>query len=55
MERLTYEIIDTGIAIDKDDVEEYELEDGIIVYKGNAVFRLRLTRTPDSLHRKSWN
>lgn len=40
MKRLTYEIIDTGIVVDKDDVEEFEIEDGVTVYKGNAVFRL---------------
>lgn len=40
MERLTYEIIDGGMVTDKENIKEFEIEDRITVYTGNAVFRL---------------
>lgn len=40
MERLTYEIIDGGMVTDKENIKEFEIEDGVTVYAGNAVFRL---------------
>ena len=40
MERLTYEIIDGGMVTDKENIKEFEIEDGFTVYAGNAVFRL---------------
>lgn len=40
MERLTYEIIDGGMVTDKENIKEFEIEDGFAVYAGNAVFRL---------------
>lgn len=40
MERLTYEIIDGGIVVDKEEIKEFEIEDGITVYGGNAILRL---------------
>lgn len=40
MERLTYEIMDGGMVTDKENVKEFEIEDGVTVYAGNAVFRL---------------
>lgn len=40
MERLTYEIMDGGMVTDKENVKEFEIEDRVTVYAGNAVFRL---------------
>ena len=40
MERLTYEIMDGGMVTDKENVKEFEIEDWVTVYAGNAVFRL---------------
>lgn len=40
MERLTYEIIDGGMVTDKENIKEFEIEDGFTVCAGNAVFRL---------------
>ena len=40
MERLTYEIIDGGMVTDKENIKEFEIEDGFMVYGGNAIFRL---------------
>ena len=40
MERLTYEIIDGGMVTDKENIKEFEIEDGLTVYEGNAVLRL---------------
>ena len=40
MERLTYEIIDGGIVTDKENIKEFEIEDGFTVCGGNAIFRL---------------
>ena len=36
-ERLTYEIIDGGVVTDKENVREFEIEDGFTVYVGRAV------------------
>lgn len=40
MERLTYEIIDGGMVTDKENIKEFEIEDGFMVCGGNAIFRL---------------
>lgn len=40
MERLTYEIIDGGMVTDKENIKEFEIEDGFTVCGGNAIFRL---------------
>lgn len=40
MERLTYGIIDGGMVTDKENVKEFEIEDGFTVYAGNAILRL---------------
>ena len=40
MERLTYEIIDGGMVTDKENIKEFEIEDGVTVYAGNAIFHL---------------
>lgn len=40
IERLTYEIMDGGMVTDKENVKEFEIEDWVTVYAGNAVFRL---------------
>ena len=39
-ERLTYEIIDGGIVTDKENVREFEIENGFTVYAGRAVILL---------------
>lgn len=40
MDRLTYEIIDGGMVTDKENIKEFEIEDGFMVCGGNAIFRL---------------
>lgn len=40
MERLTYEIIDGGMVTDKENIKEFEIEDGFTVCGGNAIFRI---------------
>ena len=40
MERLRYEIIDGGMVTDKENIKEFEIEDGFTVCGGNAIFRL---------------
>lgn len=40
MERLTFEIIDGGMVVEKDTITEFEIDDNIPVCGGNAIYRL---------------